>query len=204
MTLMALDINEGRNWTFDDVPSIVLSVFMIISDIIISVNQGTLVIKEIKKISKDRETIVYVPRSTIITKEHCQDSMATVDTFGINEKLEIPLEFLRRKSEEIVIYTRQKKQQPSLKWYINLHDALKQEQCELLTILFLKERYAMPSKHLGLDVGISRVIELLRCVSEGKEKAEISILKDLHDEEDSAEDSLITKEKLDNLLASSV
>lgn len=210
MALMVLDEQKGREWTEEDVPDLVVSVFMIINDIIMSVNQATPVISSYK-VTDDNKTFVLsiLPRSEVhkktkygnhtsatslqitnVADQHEQaacslrPSKATVSR--IEELFEIslahmggPNSILNKRSEKTL-----HRYQHELKPYLSLHEAIKQGRCAGLSHLFLRGQFCDREKLIGLDDGIERVFELLKCVSEGAPKALIRIRKSIEVDED--------------------
>lgn len=232
MTLMVLDEQKGREWTEEDIPDLVVSVFMIINDVIMSVNQSTYVLTPGKE-TDDKKSLSYpilprseVHKSTKSREDHASTPVLLVTPVGNQasslfapfkkttsrsikeELLEIPLDHLRTQD---TIYKRSDTALPlhrhELKPYLSLHEALKQGRCSGLSNLFLRGQFSDEAKITGLDEGIERVIELLKCVSDGKPKALIRIKKPIVKDEDeddlSIDENFITRAQLRSLMTES-
>ncbi|CAC5379921.1 unnamed protein product [Mytilus coruscus] len=227
MTLMVLDEQEGREWTEEDVPDLVISVFMIINDIIMLVNQATAVISSYKETDDGKGFLLSIlSRSEVHKKPKNGDHISTTflqmtnsdnqancrivplkaTAYPSEELLEISLDHLRGPD---IIYKRPDKALPrykhELKPYLSLHEALKQGRCDGLSHLFLRAQFSDQEKIIGLDEGIERVIELLKCVSGGAPKALIRIRKSIvvdEDEDDlNIDEMFITRAQLRSLMA---
>lgn len=110
-----------------------------------------------------------------------------------------------------IIYKRSDKARPQhqheLKPYLSLHKAIKQGKCSGLSNLFLRAQFSDEAKIIGLDEGIERVIELLKCVSDGASKAFIHIRKPIVEDEDedglTVDEIFITRAQLRSLMKES-
>ena len=211
-TLMVLDENHGRDWTKEDLSDIVLSIYLFINDLIISVNQGTIIPISSKSENDDSCVVKMIRRSELTDKlqNDMESDNASVKGKTHRQSLEIDFSRFRQETSPITIYERNPERPKStvspLKWYFNLHNALAEGKCDFLASLFLRNEFSATSRNVGLDEGISRVLQLLKSASEGVEKAviyteeDVEPLTDSNDREINIDDVLITKEELKTLL----
>ena len=204
MTMMVMDCSQGRLWTLDDIPGLVLSVFMIVNDLIIAVNQTQLLFgnrSEIQSDTEEGEIIEIIPRS------HLPELQRTIKPSEIFEQVEISIDKYKCKRRDTVIYERSKEEpklSESLKWYLSLQEAIKEGKCRSIACLFLRYKFTAKAKLKGLDDGIARVFKFLWCVTVGDSNPLIDIYKqqdpDDDEEEEEIEKYLITRKELDVLL----
>ena len=172
MTMMALDENKRKTWKEDDIPDLVITIFMIINDLILCINQATFVID---RSNFHKDEFYVVQRSELFHLNNVDDYEK--DDSNVYNTIEVHLDrFLQCKVVDTNVSSEEQMSIPKAQgttfppFYDRLCKAITAGNCQDLRNLFLRSKYQLEHKRKTLDLGISNVIDLMKAVCNDETK----------------------------------